>query len=44
MSKQTYKNVIVEKQDRITWVIMNCPEKRNAMSSGDGHRDGRDPR
>ncbi len=32
VSKRTYKNVIVEKQDRITWVIMNRPEKRNAMS------------
>ena len=26
-------NVKVEREDGITWVILNCPEKRNAMSS-----------
>ena len=27
-----FETVLVEKQDRIAWVIMNRPEKRNAMS------------
>ena len=32
MDAKTYENVIVEKENRITWVILNRPEKRNAMS------------
>ena len=31
MSK-TYETILVEKEDGITWVIFNRPEKRNAMS------------
>ncbi|MCZ6886111.1 MAG: hypothetical protein O7E53_07100, partial [Alphaproteobacteria bacterium] len=27
-----FETVLVEKKDRIAWVIMNRPEKRNAMS------------
>ena len=29
---QTYKTVKVEKEEGITWVILNRPEKRNAMN------------
>ncbi len=32
MSTKAYENIIVEKEDGITWVILNRPEKRNAMS------------
>ena len=32
MSEQTYQNIIVEKDHGITWVTLNRPEKRNAMS------------
>ena len=32
MSDKTYQNIIVEKADGITWVTLNRPEKRNAMS------------
>jgi trans-feruloyl-CoA hydratase/vanillin synthase len=32
MTKKAYKTVKVEKEDGITWVILNRPEKRNAMS------------
>ena len=28
----TYENVLLEREDGITWVILNRPEKRNAMS------------
>ena len=28
-----YENVLVERGDGITWVSLNRPEKRNAMSS-----------
>jgi len=31
MSK-TYETILIEKEDGITWVIFNRPEKRNAMS------------
>ena len=34
MSIKAYENIIVEKEDGITWVILNRPEKRNAMSPG----------
>ena len=29
---KSYQTVKVEKEDGITWVILNRPEKRNAMS------------
>ena len=32
MSQKTYQNIIVEKDDGITLVTLNRPEKRNAMS------------
>ena len=32
MTQKAYKTVKVEKKDGITWVILNRPEKRNAMS------------
>jgi trans-feruloyl-CoA hydratase/vanillin synthase len=32
MSEQAYKNILIERQDGITWLILNRPEKRNAMS------------
>ena len=32
MSTKAYENIIVEKEDGITWVTLNRPEKRNAMS------------
>ncbi len=32
MAKKAYKTVKVEKENGITWVILNRPEKRNAMS------------
>ena len=32
MTKKVYKTVKVEKEDGITWVILNRPEKRNAMN------------
>ncbi len=31
MTKKVYKTVKVEKENGITWVILNRPEKRNAM-------------
>jgi trans-feruloyl-CoA hydratase/vanillin synthase len=31
-SKQNYETVLVDKEDGITWVTLNRPEKRNAMS------------
>jgi len=32
MSEKTYENILVKKDDGITWVTLNRPEKRNAMS------------
>ena len=32
MATKEYKTLLVEKEDGITWVIFNRPEKRNAMS------------
>jgi enoyl-CoA hydratase len=32
MTTKKYETVLVEKQDGITWLIMNRPDKRNAMS------------
>ncbi|MDX1485074.1 MAG: p-hydroxycinnamoyl CoA hydratase/lyase [Alphaproteobacteria bacterium] len=32
MSESNYQDIIVEKEDGITWVTLNRPEKRNAMS------------
>ena len=32
MATKNYQTVKVEKEDGITWVILNRPEKRNAMS------------
>ena len=32
MLKDKYENVIVEREDGITWVTLNRPEKRNALS------------
>jgi trans-feruloyl-CoA hydratase/vanillin synthase len=32
MSEKIYENILVEKSDGITWVTLNRPEKRNAMS------------
>ncbi len=32
MATKEYQTVLVEKEDGITWVILNRPEKRNAMS------------
>ena len=32
MATKTYQTVKVEKEDGITWVILNRPEKRNAMN------------
>ena len=32
MAERAYKNIKVESHDGITWVTMNRPEKRNAMS------------
>ncbi len=32
MSEQAYKNILIERTDGITWLILNRPEKRNAMS------------
>ena len=32
MTTKKYDTVLIEKQDGITWLIMNRPEKRNAMS------------
>ncbi|HUZ74476.1 MAG TPA: p-hydroxycinnamoyl CoA hydratase/lyase [Stellaceae bacterium] len=32
MSEFDYKNVLIERGDGITWVVLNRPEKRNAMS------------
>ena len=32
MATKEYKTVLVEKEDGLTWVILNRPEKRNAMS------------
>ena len=33
MTKKVYKTVKVEKENGITWVILNRPEKRNAMTT-----------
>src|SRR5437667_49536 len=32
MTTKKYETVLIEKRDGITWLIMNRPEKRNAMS------------
>jgi trans-feruloyl-CoA hydratase/vanillin synthase len=32
MPSKRYETVLIEKEDGITWLIMNRPEKRNAMS------------
>src|SRR5207245_845147 len=32
MRTKKYETVLIEKQDGITWLIMNRPDKRNAMS------------
>jgi feruloyl-CoA hydratase/lyase len=32
MTTKKYETVLIEKQDGITWLFMNRPEKRNAMS------------
>ncbi len=32
MAQRMYKNVLIEREDGITWVILNRPEKRNAMN------------
>ena len=32
MTMKKYETVLIEKQDGITWLIMNRPDKRNAMS------------
>ncbi|MFQ5850009.1 MAG: p-hydroxycinnamoyl CoA hydratase/lyase [Candidatus Binatia bacterium] len=32
MATKSYKTVIIEKENGITWVILNRPEKRNAMN------------
>jgi feruloyl-CoA hydratase/lyase len=32
MAAKQYENVLIEKESGITWLIMNRPEKRNAMS------------
>ena len=32
MTTKTYQTVKVEKEGGITWVILNRPEKRNAMN------------
>ena len=32
MPSKKYETVLIEKEDGITWLIMNRPEKRNAMS------------
>src|SRR4030095_12860697 len=32
VTTKKYETVLIEKQDGITWLIMNRPEKRNAMS------------
>jgi trans-feruloyl-CoA hydratase/vanillin synthase len=32
MTTKKYETVLIEKQDGITWLVMNRPEKRNAMS------------
>src|SRR4029450_1880731 len=32
MTTKEYETVLIEKQDGITWLIMNRPDKRNAMS------------
>jgi len=32
MATKKYETILVEKQDGITWLIMNRPDKRNAMS------------
>ena len=34
------KNVLVEFEDKIAWVTLNRPEKRNAMSPTLERRDG----
>ena len=35
-----YETVLIEKQDGITWLIMNRPDKRNAMSPATSPRHG----
>jgi hypothetical protein len=32
MTSKKYETVLIERQDGITWLVMNRPEKRNAMS------------
>src|SRR6516225_12182146 len=32
MTTKKYETVLIEKQDGITWLVMNRPDKRNAMS------------
>lgn len=32
MNDAAYKNILIEREDGITWLILNRPEKRNAMS------------
>jgi trans-feruloyl-CoA hydratase/vanillin synthase len=32
VTTKKYETVLIEKQDGITWLIMNRPDKRNAMS------------
>ena len=32
MTEQGYQTIAIEKQDGIAWLIMNRPEKRNAMN------------
>jgi trans-feruloyl-CoA hydratase/vanillin synthase len=34
MSNKTYENIAIDKADGITWLRINRPEKRNAMSPG----------
>src|SRR5215472_7117529 len=32
MTTKKYETILIEKQDGITWLILNRPDKRNAMS------------
>ena len=32
MTHQSFETILVEKSEGITWLIMNRPDKRNAMS------------
>lgn len=40
MATKTYPTVKVEKKDGIAWVILNRPEKRNAMNPREAARKG----